>query len=83
MDQNKKKSRISSRFHNKETFAIFRISQKQEVQGRKIFSKWASWYGSDWETDFSNEGIRSFSEIPKIIYEHLFVRDGASDQAYA
>jgi glycosyltransferase involved in cell wall biosynthesis len=47
-----------------------KISQKQEVRGRKIFSKWASWDGSDWEINFSNEEIRSFSEISIQIFPH-------------
>ena len=42
---------------------VSRISQKQEVRDRKIFSKWAYWPVSDWEINFSNEEIRSFSEI--------------------
>ena len=49
----------------KETSTKFGIFQKQEVRGRKIFSKWAYWLVSDWETSFSDEEIRSFSEIPK------------------
>ncbi len=40
------------------------ISQKQEVQGRKIFSKGAYESVSDWENNFSNDEIRSFSGIP-------------------
>lgn len=42
----------------------FGISQKQEVQGKNIFSKWAPWYGSEWEQDIFNEEIHSFSSIP-------------------
>lgn len=45
------------------------ISQKQEVRGRKIFSKWASWSGSDWEINFSHEEIHSFREIPIILHD--------------
>jgi prolipoprotein diacylglyceryltransferase len=57
-----------------------RISQKQEIQGRKIFSIGASLSGGNWETNFYNDEVprlsanevadkivckaRSFSEIP-------------------
>jgi transcription-repair coupling factor (superfamily II helicase) len=45
-------------------------SQKQEVRGKKIFSKGVSWFGNDWEINFSNDEIRSFSEVPRIIITH-------------
>ena len=39
------------------------ISQKQEIQGRKVFSKGVYSVVSDWEINFSNDEVRSFSEI--------------------
>jgi len=38
--------------------------QKQEVRGRKIFSKGAYSKVSDWEINFSDEEIQSFSAFP-------------------
>lgn len=39
-----------------------RISQKQKVQERKIFSKWVYEPVNDWETNFSDDEIWSFSD---------------------
>lgn len=55
---------LSEKFMSKESVdTLTEISQKQEVQGRKAFSKWVYWSVNEWEKDFSNEEIRSFSEI--------------------
>ncbi len=43
---------------------VSRISQKQEVRERKIFSKWVYWSVNEWEINFSADEIRRFSEIP-------------------
>jgi diaminopimelate decarboxylase len=45
-------------------------SQKQEVRGREIFSKWAYYPVSDWENNLSNKEIRSFSESSYIVVGH-------------
>ncbi len=47
------------------------MSQKQEIQGRKIFSKGAYWWVSDWEINFSDKEIRSFSGISRDINNAL------------
>ena len=39
-------------------------SQKQKIQERKIFSKWVSWTGNDWENIASDTEVCSFSEHP-------------------
>lgn len=47
------------------------MPQKQEVRGRKIFSKGVSWFGNDWEINFSDKEIRSFSGISRDINNAL------------
>lgn len=47
----------------RELIARNKISQKQEIQGRKIFSKGVYETINDWEANFSNEEVRNFSEI--------------------
>jgi glycosyltransferase involved in cell wall biosynthesis len=61
---------IRGQFGKRRIYKEAKISQKQEVRGRKIFSKWASWDGSDWEINVPNEEIRSFSEISIQIFPH-------------
>jgi transcription-repair coupling factor (superfamily II helicase) len=50
--------------------SLWGTSQKQRVRGGKIFSKGVSWFGNDWEINFSNEEIWSFSEVPRMIITH-------------
>lgn len=47
------------------------IPQKQEVRGSKIFSKGVSWLGNNWEINFSDKEIRSFSGISRNINNAL------------
>lgn len=44
-----------------------KISQKREIRGRKIFSTGSYESVSNWENNFSNEEVRSFSEIVIIL----------------
>ena len=47
------------------------MSQKQEVRGRKIFSKRVYWWVHDWEINFSDKEIQSFSGISRGINNAL------------
>jgi two-component system, OmpR family, sensor histidine kinase CiaH len=49
------------------THIMWWISQKQEIRGRKIFSKGAYESVSDWENNFYNDEVRSFSDIQRFI----------------